>query len=156
MRAIVDEYAVPVDLIELELTENIVMEDLERAKVICRQLKDLGFRISIDDFGSGYSSLGTLQDLTIDVLKLDRTFLMSSESGERSRAILEGVVGIAEKLHVTIVVEGVETCEQAAMLLQLDDGVIAQGYLYSRPVPRAESDRQLDGAVLEPHEGCAE
>ena len=132
------------------------MEDLERAKAICRQLKDLGFRISIDDFGSGYSSLGTLQDLTIDVLKLDRTFLMSSESGERSRAILEGVVGIAEKLHVTIVVEGVETCEQAAMLLQLDDGVIAQGYLYSRPVPRAESDRQLDGAVLEPHEGCAE
>ena len=156
VRAIVDEYAVPVDLIELELTENIVMEDLERAKVICRQLKDLGFRISIDDFGSGYSSLGTLQDLTIDVLKLDRTFLMSSESGERSRAILEGVVGIAEKLHVTIVVEGVETCEQAAMLLQLDDGVIAPGYLYSRPVPRAESDRQLDGAVLEPHEGCAE
>ena len=54
------------------------MEDLERAKAICRQLKDLGFRISIDDFGSGYSSLGTLQDLTIDVLKLDRTFLMLS------------------------------------------------------------------------------
>ena len=153
VKAIVDEYAVPVDLIELELTENIVMEDLERAKGICRQLKDLGFRISIDDFGSGYSSLGTLQDLTIDVLKLDRTFLMSSESGERSRVILEGVVCIAEKLRVTIVVEGVETCEQARMLQQLDDAIIAQGYLYSRPVPRAESDRQLDGAVLEPSEG---
>lgn len=152
VKAIVDEYAVPIDLIELELTENIVMEDLERAKGICRQLKDLGFRISIDDFGSGYSSLGTLQDLTIDVLKLDRTFLMSSESGERSRIILEGVVDIAEKLHVTIVVEGVETCEQASMLQQLDDGIIAQGYLYSRPVPRTESDRQLDAGLLKPNE----
>ena len=152
VRAIVDEYAVPVDLIELELTENIVMEDLERAKRVCRRLKELGFRISIDDFGSGYSSLGTLQDLPIDVLKLDRTFLMSSESGERSRAILEGVVDIAEKLHVTIVVEGVETCDQASLLLQLDDGIIAQGYLYSRPVPRGESDRQLDDGSLEQHE----
>ena len=62
-------------------------------------------------------------------------------------------MGIAEKLRVTIVVEGVETCEQARMLQQLDDAIIAQGYLYSRPVPRAESDRQLDGAVLEPSEG---
>ncbi len=152
VKAIVDEYEVPVDLIELELTENIVMEDLERAKRICRRLKELGFRISIDDFGSGYSSLGTLQDLPIDVLKLDRTFLMSSESGERSRAILEGVVDIAEKLHVTIVVEGVETCDQASLLLQLDDSIIAQGYLYSRPVPRGESDRQLDDGSLEQHE----
>ncbi len=150
LKALVDSYGVPVELLELELTENIVMEDLDRAESVCRRLKDLGFRISIDDFGSGYSSLGTLQDLPIDVLKLDRTFLMSSESGERSKTILEGVVGIAERLHVTIVVEGVETCEQAAMLLQLDDGIIAQGFLYSRPVPRAASDQQMDAGVLEP------
>lgn len=150
VKAIVDEYDVPVELIELELTESIVMEDLERAKQVCHRLKQLGFRISIDDFGSGYSSLGTLQDLPIDVLKLDRTFLMSSEIGERSMAVLEGVVQIAEKLHVEIVVEGVETIEQADMLLHLDNGIIAQGYLYSRPVPRAESAAQLDAQTLAP------
>lgn len=150
VKAVVDEYGLPSDLIELELTESIVMEDLEHAKRTCQQLKALGFRISIDDFGSGYSSLGTLQDLTIDVLKLDRTFLMSSESGERSKTILEGVVGIAEKLGVAVVVEGVETRDQASMLLGIDSSIIAQGYLFSRPVPRSQSDAQLDAGKLVP------
>ena len=72
VKSIVDGFGVPIELLELELTENIVMEDLERAERLCRRLKDLGFRIAIDDFGSGYSSLGTLQNLPIDVLKLDR------------------------------------------------------------------------------------
>ena len=89
VKSIVDGFGVPIELLELELTENIVMEDLERAERLCRRLKDLGFRIAIDDFGSGYSSLGTLQNLPIDVLKLDRSFLMSSESGERCKAILD-------------------------------------------------------------------
>lgn len=151
VKAIVDDYEVPIELIELELTESIVMEDLERAVQVCRHLKDLGFRISIDDFGSGYSALGTLQELPIDVLKLDRTFLMNSESGERSMAVLEGVVQIAQKLHVEIIVEGVETAEQTALLLRLDDSIVAQGFLYSRPVPRAESDAQLDADTLAPN-----
>ena len=113
VKSIVDGFGVPIELLELELTENIVMEDLERAERLCRRLKDLGFRIAIDDFGSGYSSLGTLQNLPIDVLKLDRSFLMSSESGERCKAILDGVVSIADKLAVNVVVEGVETRDQA-------------------------------------------
>lgn len=152
LRSIVEEYCVPIELLELELTENIVMEDLDRAEHVCQRLKDLGFRISIDDFGSGYSSLGTLQNLPIDVLKLDRTFLMSSESQERSKAILDGVVSIADKLNVSVVVEGVETCEQATMLVHMDERIIAQGFLYSRPVPRSISDQQFATGYLEPHE----
>ena len=140
------------DRLELELTENIVMEDLERAERLCRRLKDLGFRIAIDDFGSGYSSLGTLQNLPIDVLKLDRSFLMSSESGERCKAILDGVVSIADKLAVNVVVEGVETRDQASMLVRMDDRIIAQGFLYSRPVPRDVSDARFAVGFIEPNE----
>lgn len=152
LKAIVDEYRVPIELLELELTENIVMEDLERAERLCHRLKDLGFRIAIDDFGSGYSSLGTLQNLPIDVLKLDRSFLMSSESGERCKAILDGVVSIADRLDVDVVVEGVETRDQASMLVRMDNRIIAQGFLYSRPVPRDASDQQFNAGSLKPHE----
>ena len=155
LKGIVEDYGVPVELLELELTENIVMEDLERAEQVCLRLKELGFRIAIDDFGSGYSSLGTLQNLPIDVLKLDRSFLMSSESGERCKVILDGVVGIADRLGVSVVVEGVETRDQAAMLLRIDRRIVAQGFLYSRPVPADESERQFAAKTLEPGEGVA-
>lgn len=153
VRGIAEECGVPVELLELELTEDLVMEDLERAERQCRRLKGLGFRIAIDDFGSGYSSLGTLQNLPIDVLKLDRSFLMSSESGERCRAVLDGVVSIADRLGVAVVVEGVETREQASMLVRMDERIIAQGYYYARPVPRKESDEQLAAGFLEPNDG---
>lgn len=151
VKGIADEYGVPVKLLELELTENIVMEDLGRAERLCNRLKDLGFRIAIDDFGSGYSSLGTLQNLPIDVLKLDRSFLMSSESGERCKAILDGVVSIADKLGVHVVVEGVETCDQAFMLVHMDRRIVAQGFLYSRPVAHDVSEAQFDAGYIEPN-----
>ena len=150
LKSIADECGAPMELLELELTENIVMEDLDRAEHVCRRLKELGFRIAIDDFGSGYSSLGTLQNLPIDVLKLDRSFLTSSESGERCKAILDGVVGIADRLGVKVVVEGVETRDQADMLLRIDRRIVAQGFLYSRPVPADESDKQFATKTLEP------
>lgn len=149
LKRIVDQYQVPVDLLTLEMTENIVMEDFTRAKAVCQRLKNLGFRIAIDDFGSGYSSLGMLQDLPIDVLKLDRTFLMNSEQ-VRTKAIIEGVISIANKLGFDIIVEGVETLEQANALVAMDPKIIAQGYLYSPPVPREESTRQVNAGTIEP------
>lgn len=150
LEAIVHHHNVPIDHLELELTESIVMEDFQRAKTVCARLKDIGFRVSIDDFGKGYSSLGTLQDLPIDVLKLDSSFLMDSVNESRSKTILAGVIDIAEKLGVKIVVEGVETIEQAAMLHAMNPHVIAQGFLYSRPVPREESDHQLEARFIKP------
>ncbi|MEG0217324.1 MAG: EAL domain-containing protein [Raoultibacter sp.] len=150
LEALVHRYRVPVDHLELELTENIVMEDFERAETICTRLKKAGFRIAIDDFGKGYSSLGTLQDLPIDVLKLDSSFLMDSANASKSKIILEGIIGIAEKMGVTIVAEGVETPDQAAMLHAMNPQVIAQGFLYSRPVTREESDQQLAAKFMNP------
>ena len=152
LKEIAERHRAPIANLELELTENIVMADLERTTSVCERLKELGFRISIDDFGNGYSSLGTLKDLPIDVLKLDRSFLMSSQSEDRSKAILKGVVNIAALLNVRIVAEGVETKEQADMLMALDPHMVAQGFLYSRPVPLPESDAQFRAGALMPKE----
>lgn len=155
VKGIADEYGVPVELLELEITESIAIEDIELTERLCARLKDLGFRIAIDDFGSGYSSLGTLQNLPIDVLKLDRSFLMGSESTERCKAILDCVVSIADKLDVEVVVEGVETKAQGSMLVHMDDRIIAQGFLYSRPVPRDVSDAQFAAGFIEPNESAS-
>ena len=155
LKRIVDEYCVPIDLLELELTESIVMEDLSRAESMCRRLKELGFRIAIDDFGSGYSSLGALQNLPVDILKIDQSFLLSTSSESRSRTILEGIIAIAERLGTEIVVEGIETPDHAALIRAMDPRSIAQGYLYSRPVPREEADRLLDCGVIEPLQDAA-
>ncbi|WP_417143762.1 EAL domain-containing protein [Raoultibacter massiliensis] len=151
LKTIVDAHRVPVDMLELELTESIVMEDLSRAEAMCQRLSDLGFRIAIDDFGSGYSSLGALQNLPVDILKIDQSFLLSSSSnGSRSKTILEGIIDIAERLGTEIVVEGIETLEHAQVIEAMDPRSIAQGYLYSRPVPQSTVSKLLDHGSIEP------
>ncbi|MFR1639244.1 MAG: EAL domain-containing protein [Eggerthellaceae bacterium] len=143
------EYGVPCELLELELTESIAMEDLLRVAAVAEGFKKNGFSLAIDDFGSGYSSLGMLQALPVDVLKIDRSLLVSSQGDSRSRIILESVVTMADRLGVSVVVEGVETLEQAALLQALDPRIVVQGYLCSPAVPRAEAAALLDG------EGCS-
>lgn len=142
----VASYGVPCDLLELELTESVVMENLPRAVAVGNDFKEQGFRLSIDDFGSGYSSLGTLQELPADVLKIDRSLLMGSQQGTRSRIVLESVVAMANRLGVSVVVEGVETPDQADMLKALDPGIVVQGFLCSPPVPEDEAATMLDSA----------
>ncbi len=142
------EYGVPCELLELELTESIAMEDLLRVAAVAEGFKKNGFSLAIDDFGSGYSSLGMLQALPVDVLKIDRSLLVSSQGDSRSRIILESVVTMADRLGVSVVVEGVETLEQAALLQALDPRIVVQGYLCSPAVPRAEAAALLDGGRL--------
>lgn len=151
-KGIVDGFGAPIELLELEPTENIVMKDLERVERLCRRLKDLGFHITIDDFGNGYSSLGTLQNLPIDVPKLDRSLLMSSASSERCKAILDGMVPIADKLAVNVAAEGAETRDQEAMLVRMEDRITAQRPFCSHPVPRGVSDAQFAADFIEPNE----
>ena len=109
-------------------------------------------RVALEGFGGGYSARGTRQNRPVDVRKLDRSFLMSSESGGRCKASLDGVVSIADKLAGNVVGEGVETRDQASMLVRMDDRIIAQGFLYSRPVPRDVSDAQFAVGFIEPNE----
>lgn len=140
--AIVSKYNIPTNLIEIELTETIIYENMERLNYITEKLKNMGFRISIDDFGSGYSSLNMLKDIEVDVLKIDRGFLCMAEMAERGKIVLSNIIKMAKELNMSIVTEGVETEKQASLLRSLNCDV-AQGFLYSKPMPAPEFEKLL-------------
>lgn len=121
----------PRDL-ELELTESCLMES-EYADAVVRQLAECGFRIAIDDFGTGYSSLSRLYDLPITKLKIDRSFVSQLNVTDKSMAVMKSIIGLAERLGLRTVAEGVETEEQARTLSAAGCDVF-QGYLYARPM----------------------
>ena len=128
------KYKVPKGLIELEITETVFFNEKERMLEVMRNLKEFNMNLSIDDFGSGYSSLNLLRDIPFDVLKIDRGFLDESVQSESGKWILRKIVEMAEGLNLKVICEGVETHEQVEMLLDIGC-IYAQGFLYSRPVP---------------------
>lgn len=137
VQAIMLKYRVPKGLIELEITETVFFSEKERMLEVMRQLKEFNMNLSIDDFGSGYSSLNLLRDIPFDVLKIDREFLDESSQSETGKWILRKIVEMAEGMHLKVICEGVETHEQVEMLLSIGCQM-AQGFLYSRPIPIEE------------------
>lgn len=127
------QYNVPAELIELELTETVMFENNTLINNFINELHQNGLKISMDDFGSGYSSLNMLKDIEIDVLKIDQGFLMDSEGNERQQAIFGSVVEMAEKLHIKVVVEGVETIGNVNLMKSFNC-CYAQGYFFARPM----------------------
>jgi EAL domain-containing protein (putative c-di-GMP-specific phosphodiesterase class I) len=120
--------------LELEITEGVLIEDFDRGLALLRRLKALGIRISMDDFGSGYSSLSYLQAFPFDKIKVDRAFVMNLGRNHQSAAIVRAVIGLGHGLEMSIVAEGVETQEQLSFLS--DEGCDAvQGYFIGRPQP---------------------
>jgi diguanylate cyclase (GGDEF)-like protein/PAS domain S-box-containing protein len=120
--------------LELEITEGVLIEDFDRGLALLRRLKALGVRISMDDFGSGYSSLSYLQAFPFDMIKIDRAFVMNLGRNPQSAAIVRAVIDLGHGLEMSIVAEGVETPEQLAFLA--DEGCDAvQGYLLGKPAP---------------------
>ena len=120
--------------LELEITEGVLIEDFDRGLALLRRLKALGVRISMDDFGSGYSSLSYLQAFPFDKIKVDRAFVMNLGRNPQSEAIVRAVIGLGHGLEMSIVAEGVETQEQLSFLS--DEGCDAvQGYFIGRPQP---------------------
>jgi diguanylate cyclase (GGDEF)-like protein len=120
-------------IIELELTEGLLMEDTDAAQVCLQKLKDIGLRISIDDFGTGHSCLDYLRRFPIDVLKIDRSFIKDVGEGEDSDSIVEAIISLARSLKLETVAEGVETRAQLEFLI--DHGChVAQGFLFGLPI----------------------
>ena len=120
--------------LELEITEGVLIEDFDRGLGLLRRLKALGVRVSMDDFGSGYSSLTYLQAFPFDKIKIDRTFVMNLGRSPQSAAIIRAVIGLGRGLEMSIIAEGVETAEQLAFLAAEGcDGI--QGYYLGRPGP---------------------
>jgi diguanylate cyclase (GGDEF)-like protein len=136
-------------LLELELTESMVMDAVEHAITILRNLKGLGVQISIDDFGTGYSSLSYLRRFPIDVLKIDQSFVNDLTVDADDAAIVRSIISLAHSLRLKVIAEGVETAEQLAYLRAhgCDQG---QGYLFSRPLDAHAFEQLLREKQLYP------
>jgi diguanylate cyclase (GGDEF)-like protein len=134
-------------LLCLEITETVLMEDAGSSRTALDSLKALGVQLAVDDFGTGYSSLLYLRRFPVDILKVDRSFVSGLGQSPADTAIVAGVVGLAHALGLVAVAEGVETAEQAARLAALGCN-LAQGYLWSRPLPVERLWRWLDDLGL--------
>lgn len=137
-------HGVSTSSIEIEITESAAYESLDVLTTVFKQLKDYGFHISIDDFGSGYSSLNMLKDLPADVLKIDRAFLAESNSNKRANDILGHVIRMASSLGIHTICEGIETDEQAQLLGGLGCEM-AQGFYFAKPMPSDSFEEILKG-----------
>jgi diguanylate cyclase (GGDEF)-like protein len=131
-------------LLCLEITETALVEDADSNRAALDSLKDLGVILAVDDFGTGYSSLLYLRRFPVDMLKIDRSFVLGLETNAEDTAIVSGVIGLAQALGLQAVAEGVETPEQAACLRRLGCP-LAQGYHWSKPLTPRQTERWLKG-----------
>ena len=141
--AIVDEYGLPHRLIGVEITESAAIAHGPDVVDWVNRVKEAGFRVAMDDFGSSLSSLAFLKDVPVDVLKLDRNLLSSNCESERERVMLESIIHFAHRLNMTTIAEGVETEEQLSFL-RTSGCKRVQGFLMARPMPEEEYMRSCD------------
>jgi len=129
-------------MLEIEITESSAMENPENTLTILNKLHDMGIRIAIDDFGTGYSSLSYLRRFPIDVLKIDRSFVMDISKDKDDEAIVETIIAMAHRLNIKVIAEGIENQLQLDFLKQ-HGCEIGQGYYFSRPVPIESFTKKL-------------
>ena len=137
----------PPALLELELTESMLIDDVAKAAETIAELKSLGVSIAVDDFGTGFSSLAYLRHFSVDYLKIDRSIVCGIDTGPRDRLLAKGITELARALDIAVVAEGVETATQAEFL----EGIACaelQGFLFARPVPPEQLGRFLGAATL--------
>ena len=142
-----NKYQVPPELIEFELTENIYIENIDNVLALINELRNMGIKISMDDFGSGYSSLNVLNSLPIDVLKLDKVF-MTDTLNENQQIILTSIVDMAKKLNIAVLCEGVENDTQSKFLSKIGCNMI-QGYYYCKPLSEEAFSEYIANHLVE-------
>lgn len=136
---LLEEYRVPPELVEFELTENIYMHNFDRAGKFIKSCHDHGIQVSMDDFGSGYSSLNLISSITIDTLKIDRIFLKNHDLSDSDKTVIETIITMAKRLGMKVICEGVETESQALFLKNIQCDRI-QGYYYGKPMDEKAFD----------------
>lgn len=142
LRTLVRKHGMSPGALVLEVTESMLMMDIDRAVEKLEALHAHGFKLSLDDFGTGYSSLAYLKRFPIDELKIDRSFVMDVDGSDKDGALIAAIVTLAQRLDMQVVAEGVETPGQAAALRRLGCSV-HQGYLYARPMPAGDFEALL-------------
>ncbi|MDX1490404.1 MAG: EAL domain-containing protein [Pseudohongiellaceae bacterium] len=152
VKSVLDETNLDPQYLELEITESMLMDNIDQAIDILRQLKALGLTVSIDDFGTGYSSLNYLTRLPVDKLKVDRSFVCNLPHDESHMAITTTIIAMAKQLNMQVIAEGVETKDQLHFLMSKQCNVL-QGYLFGAPVSSRElipNLERLQGQLLAP------
>lgn len=139
-----NKYSISPNDIQIEVTETVAMDEYQHVKEVLNKINEMGISIAIDDFGSGYSSLGCLQIFKIDVLKLDRSFLLNIDNDDKGINIMRGMIEISTELGLDTVCEGIETRDQLEMLKKMKCKY-GQGYLFSKPIPKHEYQKFLQG-----------
>lgn len=150
LTTIFNKYDVSPSHVEVELTESIMFDNSKKLISVMNDIKKAGFSISVDDFGSGYSSLNLLKEIPADVLKLDKEFLSKADDDKRENIIITSVIEMAKKLKMTTVAEGIETKKQSDLLRDMGCDV-AQGYYYAKPMPEREFLALLYKSFLPPN-----
>jgi diguanylate cyclase (GGDEF)-like protein len=147
--AMVADRGLPASVLVLEITEDLLVGDRDRARTVLSRLRAMGVRIAVDDFGKGYSSLSYLRELPIDELKLDKSFILSMTDDARATALVVSTIDLAHSLGLEMTAEGVESSAAYESLISYGCDV-AQGYFMSRPVPAAELDQWFADRSAEP------
>jgi EAL domain-containing protein (putative c-di-GMP-specific phosphodiesterase class I) len=135
--------------LELELTESLIMQDVELAVATMRDLQSLGVQLAIDDFGTGYSSLSALKTFPVTRLKIDKSFIDGLLAHENDKAVAGAVISLGQTLNMRVIAEGVETDAQAAFLRNINCDEM-QGYLFSKPLPAQGIEELLRGPSANP------
>ncbi|MCM1244346.1 MAG: GGDEF and EAL domain-containing protein [Roseburia sp.] len=133
-REILDKYDIPENSIEIELTESLFYNEMSMLKELINKIHEAGMLCSIDDFGSGYSSLNMLKDVRVDALKLDRVFFLETEDDQRGKSVIDSVLHLAQSLNLRTISEGVEVRSQVDYLKKMECDYI-QGYVFAKPMP---------------------
>lgn len=144
---LVEKYEISPEKLKLEITETALMSDLKQQLGLLERLRKYGFHIEIDDFGSGYSSLNTLKDIEVDVLKLDMGFLSATVHEDRSKTIMNSIISMSKQLGLTVITEGVETFEQVLYLKGAGCDMF-QGYYFAKPMAVENFEERYLGGVL--------
>ncbi|VVM45055.1 hypothetical protein PS684_00212 [Pseudomonas fluorescens] len=155
VREVLVQTRFPASRLELEITENVMLNDTDGALTTMNALKELGVRLNMDDFGTGYSSLGYLRAYPFDGIKIDKRFIASISSGTNDRAVVQAIIGLGKAMGLTVTAEGVETEEQLD-ILGVDQCNEVQGYFMSPPIDKAAFARLLQdsrGATLKAKKG---
>lgn len=147
LETIISQYRIPKKLIHVEVTESALSDNFLNLNTAMNQIKELGYSLWLDDFGSGYSSLNVLKDYQFDVIKIDMRFLSNLESSEKSRTLLDCIVKMANRINMLALTEGVETEAQADFLNRIGCTRL-QGYLFGKPIPKDDLYTRIDKGEL--------
>lgn len=143
MEALCDVYDLRPEQIELEITESVFFQDADRLIDMIKRLKAVGFVISMDDFGAGYSTLNFMKSLPVDIIKIDGGFFMKNKMDDKNKAVISAIMQLSNNLHFKTVSEGVETDEQVEFIKE-QGGKYVQGYYFYKPMPPEEFEGLLE------------